>query len=214
MLASLRRILIALIVIWLLSQVAGWFMMRRAHHEVKAYEQRREAEGRAVEAKASRPPPENEAFREGRDRILSLKSAHWRDCPFPQGDGYRGCSVAFDQVRGAQLDAGRAWAKANKPAHAYECQGETWFQLGCREVYREDFAPGGLMFPSLPLTTSSADCLKELQAHEALDDAYHDATGMPQAAASHRARLGPQYRNDCEMRRRRELAALKAADTP
>jgi len=214
MLASLRRILIALLVIWLLSQVAGWFMMRRAHQDVQAYEQRREEQGRAIEEEAQRPPPENEAFRAGRDHILRLQSTHVHDCPFPQGDGHRGCSAALDQLRGAQQDAGRAWAKANRPAHAYECQGEIWFQLGCREVYRADFAPGGLVFPSLPLKTGSADCFKELQAHEALDAAYHDAIGKPHAADSHRLRLGPQYRNDCEMRRRRELAALKAADTP
>ncbi|MFG6429152.1 hypothetical protein [Roseateles sp. LYH14W] len=47
------------------------------------------------------------------------------------------------------------------------------------------------MFPDLPLTTNGSDCFKELAAHEALDDAYHDAIGMPQAAASHRVRLGP-----------------------
>jgi hypothetical protein len=214
MLASLRRILLALFILWLLSQVVGWFLMRRAHNEVQAYEKSREAQGRAVEEEAKRPPPENEEFHQGRDEILRLRSSHWRDCPFKQGDGYRGCSKAFEQVRGEQSDDGKAWAKANKPAHAYDCQGDTWFQLGCRAVYREDFAPGGLEFPDLPLTTGSADCFKELRAYEALDDAYHDAIGMPQAAASHRMRSGPQYRNDCEMRHRREQAALKAAEAP
>lgn len=211
MLASLRRILIALVVIWLLSQVVGWLLMHRA---IDADRQQREAQGRAVEEEHHRPPPENEAFREGRDHVLRLKSTHIRDCPIPMGDGRRGCNTAFDQLRAEQAAAGRAWAKANKPAHAYECQGTTWFQLGCRAVYEQDLAPGGLMFPDLPLTTNGSDCFKELEAHQALDDAYHDAIGMPQAAASHRARLGPMYRNDCEQRMHREQAAGKTASAP
>lgn len=214
MLASLRRILMALLIIWLASQLLGAWFMRGAHREIEAAEQRRIAEGQRIEEEMRRPPAENDTFREGRDHILRLQSVHWRDCPFSQGDGYRGCGVGFERVRGEREAAGRAWAQAHRPQHAYDCQGDVWFQRGCREVYRQELAPGGLVFPDLPLTTSGADCFKELAAYEALNDAYHDAIGMPHAAAVQRGRLGPMYRQDCKQRQWRDDAALKAAGTP
>lgn len=204
--ASLRRILLALLIVWLAVQAASWFFIGR---HIQDYEARREAEGLALEAELKRPPPENEAFRAGRDAILKLRSTRSMDCPFREGDGYRGCTAALETVRAEEQAAGRAWAQANRPAHAYECQGAVWFQLGCREVYKADFAPGGLVFPELPLHATSADCFKELAAYQALDDAYHDAIGMPQAAASHRRRDGPGYEADCERRRGREQAAAQ-----